>query len=55
MKFRVFGMSIALAAFGLLGFPATASAAPSCVKDAPGCVNGAICSAAAKAGLQCVD
>lgn len=52
---RIYAMSVALAAFGVLGFAAPAGASTSCLKNPVACANAAVCEAAAVAGLQCVD
>ena len=50
---RMYVLSLAIAAFGLLGLAAPAGA--SCIKDALGCANAVVCRVGAQAGLQCVD
>lgn len=50
---RIYVVSFAVAAFGVFGFAAPASA--SCLKNPIACANAAVCEAGQAAGLQCVD
>lgn len=52
---RTYVLSLAIAAFGILGFAAPAGASTQCVKNPVACANGAVCTVGQAAGLQCVD
>lgn len=53
MRIRIYLLSAAIASFGLLGFSASANAAP--CKNAIDCVDRVVCLVGHTAGLQCVD